>query len=72
MKDIYINVPLQPRVICLDVIYENDIIPLNCKNFITAQCKCQYFVHKSCFHTWKYARPTDDVRCLICKRCAVS
>jgi hypothetical protein len=65
-KDTYINIACEPCVICLECTFEKNKIPFHCNNFIESECECDYYIHKDCFRQWMKARPTNDIKCLIC------
>ena len=53
-------------VICLE---EYDEINKACvphSHHIIAKCKCEYFVHTSCFQKWVRTRPIKTVNCILC------
>ena len=53
-------------VICLEILDENKVVCVQQSKLLTAECRCEYFVHKSCFKTWIQSRPSDSINCIVC------
>ena len=53
-------------VICLEIMDENKVVCVQQSKLLTAECRCEYFVHKSCFNTWIQSRPSDSINCIVC------
>jgi len=53
-------------VICLEILDENKVVCVQQSKLLTAECRCEYFVHKSCFKTWIHSRPSDSINCIVC------
>ncbi len=54
-------------VICLEILDEKKRECVEQSKLITAECRCIYFVHRSCFQTWIQSRQFDDsINCIVC------
>tara|TARA_Y100000768_G_scaffold387917_1_gene380973 strand:- start:6530 stop:6925 length:396 start_codon:yes stop_codon:yes gene_type:complete len=76
MKETYINITDECDaidelcIICFEIEDGYKKKTITHSKLLKCTCKCNYYIHKSCFDKWLEKNPKKNVSCLICSSTA--